>query len=74
MTVTESPSASLANRLREIRLQHELSEADTAALLDTAEKRVSDWESGVVQPSLGTLVLYAAVFNTTVSKLLQGVL
>lgn len=56
------PPTPLARRLRELRL------------LGTAANRVSDWELGVHQPTLTMLTRYAAALDTTVSKILEGVL
>lgn len=68
------PPTPLARRLRELRLLADMRQEDLAARLGTAANRVSDWELGVHQPTLTMLTRYAAALDTTVSKILEGVL
>ncbi len=47
---------------------------EVADALGTFPNRISDWENGVAQPKLTTLIRYGALFGLTVSELLDGVM
>jgi len=51
-----------------------LTQEELAARLDTQANRVSDWEIGKHTPTLPLLQRYAAVYRTSVSRLLKGVM
>ena len=67
------PSTSLGARLRELRQSRGWRQSYLAHRLSTGGGRVSDWELGFHEPQLNTLRLYAAVFDMTLSELLDGV-
>ena len=69
------PATPLAARLRELRLLSGFPrQMDIAPHLETLPSRVSDWESGVHQPTLTILQRYARVFGMSVSSILAGVM
>jgi transcriptional regulator with XRE-family HTH domain len=70
----ESQQSPLGDKLRGLRVAANFNQAQMAQLLHTGQNRVCDWEYGHVRPGLDVLERYAAVFNTTVAHLLDGVL
>lgn len=69
------PPTKLAARLRNLRVNRGLTQAQCADLVARGYAgRVSDYETGAHIPTLRTLQLYAAAFGTTVSRILDGVL
>ena len=72
-TVSE-PTTALAARLRDYRLEYELTQKELGEMLCTKANRVSDWETGRYEPGLPTLKKYAEVFSVTVAELLEGIL
>lgn len=73
-TIPNAPPTPLAERLRQLRYNADLDQKEMARLLNTGANRISDWELGVVIPSLAILQRYARAFDTTVSKILQDVM
>ncbi len=70
------PTTALGARLRGLRLEAGLNQAQMAVLVGykSGGNRVSDWERGYHLPTLPILHRYANAFNITVSELLAGVL
>ena len=64
----------LGDVLRSLRMARHWRQRDLAERLNTGQNRVGAWEAGQNQPTLETLQRYAAVFNTSVSELLDGVM
>lgn len=76
--LTEPPTK-LGERLREIRISSGLNQGQVGELINPSGKgnkggRVSSWELGRHIPSLDILIRYSEIFNTTVSKILDGVM
>lgn len=57
-------------RLKELRLEKELSQAELAKALKINQRTVSNWETGIRQPDFETLVLIAEYFSVTTDYLL----
>jgi transcriptional regulator with XRE-family HTH domain len=68
--VSERPSRALAGRLRGLRGEAGLSQAELARRLGISQAAVSNWESGARQPSLDDLYLLAAELDVEVFDLL----
>ena len=69
------PPTKLATRLRTLRVYAGMSQADLAPLVARgSQSRISNWENGIHIPTLQALQLYAAAFNTTVARILDGVM
>lgn len=68
------PPTPLAAKLKSLRIEAAMLQAELATAVGCAPKCVSEWENGRHIPALTTLQRYAAVFNTTVSHLLEGVM
>jgi transcriptional regulator with XRE-family HTH domain len=64
----------LAERLRKLREDAYPRQRDFSAVIGIASSRISDWELGIHEPSLGSLRKYAAAFGMTVAQLLDGVM
>jgi DNA-binding XRE family transcriptional regulator len=45
-----------------------------SAAIGIGDNRICDWENGVAEPKLNTLVRYGSLFGLTVSELLNGVM
>jgi len=69
-----APLTDLGVRLRERRIKARLSQEELAIRLNTQANRVSDWEIGKHPPPLPLLQRMAAVYRTSVSNLLKGVM
>jgi transcriptional regulator with XRE-family HTH domain len=68
------PPTLLAARIRDLRLLADWNQSDLAARVRTSACRVSDWELGMVEPTLPLLQRIAGAFDMTVSQLLDGVM
>lgn len=62
----------IGRRVKELRLQERLSQADLAERIDMSVTYISHIETGKKQASLETLVRIAEVFGVTVNNLLYG--
>lgn len=69
-----TPSTPLAARLKQLRLDAGLLQHELEPRLGSAKNRICDWELGVRTPTLDSLQKYAKAFDTTVSKLLEGIM
>lgn len=74
VTIPNDPPTLLSARLRRLREDAGMSQSNLAPLLRTGANRVSDWELGVVTPSLAILGRYSKTFGVTVSQILAGVM
>ena len=63
------PSPFLPGRLRELRAEQGLSQAELAVKIGSDARQVSRYENGRVAPSLETVVRIAETFNTSVDYL-----
>ncbi|MDE5601251.1 MAG: helix-turn-helix domain-containing protein [Clostridia bacterium] len=59
-------------RLRELRIEHGLSQEDVAAKIYVTKQAVSKWENGLSMPDVATLGSLAELYGTTVDYLLTG--
>lgn len=57
-------------RLKELRLEKELSQDELAKALHINQRSISNWETGVRQPDYETLALIAEYFSVTTDYLL----
>ncbi len=57
-------------RLKELRLEKEISQKELARKLDLSEKTVSHYESGYSEPSLDILIKICGHFNISADYLL----
>lgn len=57
-------------RLRQLRKEKGLTQADLAKLLGVSQQAIGNYESGVRQPDSGTMVKLADFFDTSVDYLL----
>jgi transcriptional regulator with XRE-family HTH domain len=56
--------------MRDLREDHDLSQADVAAYLKVAKPRISEWENGKYTPSVETIISLAALYNVSTDYLL----
>ena len=61
---------SLKKRMRDLREDHDLSQADVAAYLKVSKPRISEWENGKYQPSIDTVISLANLYNVSTDYLL----
>lgn len=57
-------------RLKELRLEKELSQEELARALKINQRSISNWETGARQPDFETLILIAEYFSVTTDYLL----
>ena len=57
-------------RVKELRLENDLTQKELAKKLDTTNSAVCDWEKGRTQPDLEMLAKIAQLFGTTTDYLL----
>lgn len=53
----------IAEQLREVRRAAGLSQRDVAQLMHCKQSQISEWESGVVPPKVGTLRAWASALG-----------
>lgn len=56
-------------RLKELRKKRNLSQKDLAAILNTSNSSICDWECGRSQPDIETLIELAKYFEVTIDYL-----
>ena len=61
----------LGKRIKELRLQHKLTQNEFANMLNVSFQAVSNWERGIAPPDLENLSLIATHFNILVDDLLR---
>ena len=61
----------MATYIKEMRKKRNLTQGDLAVQLGITQGAVSQWESGLTNPTLETLVKIAEVLNCTVDELLK---
>ena len=71
---TVVPETKLGARLRELRVDAGLSQWDLARKLGTQPNRISNWELGNHEPKLPQLRRIAEALDTTVARILEGVM
>lgn len=57
-------------KLRDLRIQSNMSQEQLAELLHVTRQTVSKWEQGVNQPDIYTLKQYASIFNVSLDELI----
>ena len=57
-------------RLKELRVEKELSQIQLAKSIDVSQRSISSWETGFRQPDYDTLEKLAKFFNVTADYLL----
>ena len=60
-------------KLKEIRIQHGMSQEQLAELLHVTRQTVSKWEQGVNQPDIYTFKQYCTIFNVSLDELVGDV-
>ena len=60
------------NRIRELRQEREMKQADLAAQMNVRQTTISNWETGFSEPDAASLKKLAAIFDTTVDYILGG--
>lgn len=60
-------------KLKELRVQNDMSQDDLAERLHVARQTVSKWEQGINEPDIFTLKQYAEIFNVSLDELLGDV-
>lgn len=60
----------LGERLRQIRMEKELSQAEVAKMLGVSQQAVANYETGLRQPDTLTLTKLAQIFNVSTDWLL----
>lgn len=73
MQNTEAPGVPLAERLRTLREERQLSQEELAAQLHLTRQSISGWERGRSQPDIGTVQKLAGIYGISVDELLFGV-
>lgn len=63
---------SIGNRIKEVRMMKQLSQADLAEFTDMSASYISHIETGIKKASLESLVRIANVLGITVDRLLYG--
>ena len=60
-------------KLRELRINHNMSQEQLAEKLHVTRQTVSKWEQGINEPDIFTFKQYAAIFNVTLDELVGDV-
>ncbi len=58
------------NRLKAVREDHDLTQADVAAILGTSRQQISKWENGQQNMGVDKLILLAKYYNISTDYLL----
>lgn len=58
------------NNLKNIRKSHKLTQEDVSRALNVSRATVSNWESGIYEPDLNSLVNLAKLFSVTIEEIL----
>ncbi|MBD5091947.1 MAG: helix-turn-helix domain-containing protein [Clostridiales bacterium] len=64
--------AEFGNRLRDLRIAHNMSQDEVAAAINVTRQAISKWETDHGLPDVASLGTLARLFNTTVDYLLTG--
>ena len=57
-------------RLKELRIEHELSQAELAKIIKVSDGTICFWENGVNEPKMTYIIRLAEYFNVTTDYLL----
>lgn len=58
-------------KLQEVRKNKKLKQSDLAAILNTKQQIISDYETGKATPSLDRLVEFAIILDVSLDELIQ---
>ena len=59
-----------AQNLKELRIEHGLSQAQLGQKLGVNQRTVSAWEKGICEPSFALLIRLCEIFDETIDSLL----
>lgn len=59
----------IAQRIRELRKENNLSQSQLGKELGTDQKQISKWETGTIEPNIKMLIKLALTFQTTIDYL-----
>ena len=62
----------VANSIKELRKEKQLSQEQLAELLHVTRQAVSNWENGKTQPDIDTLTEMASVFDVSIERIIYG--
>lgn len=63
---------SIGENIKELRLQHNMSQLELAKIIGVTDKAVSSWENNIKTPRMGTLQRIADYFNIKKSEIIEG--
>lgn len=69
--ISSSQSITIAQRMRELRRIHNVSQEDLAKLLNVRRNTISNYESGICEPSIESMKTLAQYFGITVDYLIN---
>jgi len=61
-----------ANRLAQLRKDHNLSQEELAAKIGVSRQAISNWERGEASPDTDNLILLANIYGITIDEILTG--
>lgn len=61
----------ISRQLKELRLEHELTQEELAKAIFVSRQTVSNWENGKGQPDIENLILLSELYHLSVDALLQ---
>ncbi len=61
----------IGEKIKELRLEHKLSQKELATILKVSDKTVSHWELNYTEPPLSVVVLLKQYFNVSYEELLE---
>ncbi len=61
----------IGQRIKELRIENNLSQKQLAEILNISHKTISHWESGYTEPSLQAIVQIKKHFNISYEDLLE---
>lgn len=61
----------LSDKIKSLRLSHQLSQVDLAKKLNLTKQTISNWESDTILPSIEKLIALSELFNVTTDFLLD---
>ncbi len=61
----------IGKRIREFRIERNVSQKELASVLNVSYKTISHWESGYTEPPLQSVVAIKRYFNVSYEELLE---
>ena len=71
--VSQTPSKTLAQALKDHRIRCNLTQSAVAQALGVSPQLVNQWETGELEPTMSNLSALAKLYGVTLAQLLQGV-